>query len=261
MKRVPGLLLLVAAIITTLAPGMAHGCLVAHQYRLFPLGHAGDKLLALELNLHRDSGPELMNIHWLGKTALVELGGTFEVSLRTDLGKIRVPDAEYAEALKRTLARALEEAGKREGFHKLEGPTVEFCHFADKCAGLSYQVTKRGRPRLAVKGDDGKVSSRRIVMPEPAKGRYKAMLGLETDKELEAYLADDWPGFVITSIRTYRNGEARLIVVGLGAGDQKFSRDDKDKLPDERCKTVDNCIYREPTLHHGHAFDIVLQIQ
>ena len=258
MRRISGFLLLAATVGSVLIPVRANACLVAHQYRLFPLGYSGDRLLALELDLHRDSGPELKNIHWLGKTALVELGGSFEVSARTDLGKIRVPDAGYSEALKETLALALEKARAKEGFRELEGPTLVFCHLADKCAGISYQVTKRGRPRLAMKGKDGKVTSRGVVMPPPAKARYMAMLGLETDAELATYMADDWPGFVITTVRTYQTANGRLQVVGLGAGDEKFARDDVDKLPDDRCKKVDTCIYREPTLHHGHAFDILV---
>ena len=260
MTRISGLLLLAAAS-TLLLPARAHACLVAHQYRLFPLGYSGDKLLALELDLHRDSGPELKNIHWLGKTALVELGSSFEVSARTDLGKIRVPDADYAEALKKTLAKALEKARGKDDFRELAGPAVAFCHLSDKCAGVKYKVTKRGRPRIAVKGKEGKVSSRGAIMPRPAKARYMAMLGLETDAELAAYMADDWAGFVITTVRSYQTEQKRLLVVGLGAGNEKFARDDVDKLPDDRCKRVESCIYREPTLHHGHAFDVILLIQ
>ena len=239
----------------------AEACEAASLYRLFPLGVAGDHLVALELDLRRSS--EHDDLPWKGELAIVELSDGGDVVAERWRGAIPRWRSSSGGDAATALFREAWEMGSVDELKPLPPPDVTLCAFGTRCAGLALK-TKGAGTLLHAEGEPG---PRAIPLLPRAMRQFAHWWSDPGDSEelraskAVAYVREHLPGLRFSSVRRYELGGKPLYVVNLTTGTLRFiSPDDKPRaLPAKPCPGPTPCLYDEPTLHHGEAFDIVLR--
>ncbi len=255
------LLAVLGALAVLLACPPAKACEAASLYRLFPLGVAGDRLVALELDLRRS--PEPGDQPWKGELAIVELsegGDVVAERWREDIQRWRSSSGGTAAV---ALFRKAWEMGAVENLNPLPKPAVTLCDFGTRCAGLTLE-TKGAGTLLRVEGEPG---PRAIPLLPRAMRQFAHWWSNPGDSDelraskAVAYVRTKLPALRISSMRRYDLGDKSFYVANLATGSLHFLPPSKNPraLPPKPCPATMPCLYDEPTLHHGAAFDIVLR--
>lgn len=129
-----------------LTPAVA--CMHAEQYRLIPLGTAGDRVLALELDQRRVDGETPTSAAWEIVPHLVAIAASGSLSVRETYPALSVSGEGYAASIAPVIARARTAAGDEAGFRPVTLSAQARCGHAPVCAGspaIASAQTDRSR--------------------------------------------------------------------------------------------------------------------
>ncbi len=129
-----------------LSPAVA--CMHAEQYRLIPLGTAGERVLALELDQRRVDGETPVSAAWEIVPYLVVIAPSGALSVRETYPALAASGEGYAASIAPLIARARAAAGSEVGFQPLALSAQARCGYAPVCAGspaIASAQTDRSR--------------------------------------------------------------------------------------------------------------------
>ncbi len=260
----------------------AWACEGATSYRVFPLGLAGDDLVAARLIVGRGGGHEKDPVTWGGTMELVRMSPNGQLRKVLSTERVSGPDKTrgYEEALRPALVRAHQQARKTvKDFRALGAPTAKFCDVSAYCRAVSWATSSKGQIALDVNVGGRSASKRAVVVPQPAQEFLLENPNLPFAYDKEHPFIDVFEEHRIVlnfgSVRAYTRGDTTVFVVHLTAGvrtieapnpDDPLAHDfdmvngRRDKLPKKHCKQNQSCMYYEPTPYHSTGFDVVITV-
>ncbi len=251
-------------------PAPARACYVAHQYRVFPLGVQGDRMIAVLIEQTRYSEDMKSAILWRAELSLVELGWFGEPQRVLASERVQVTDRAYARELRPALARAFTQAQALPGFEAFSAPQTRFCDLEERCGYARWSRTPEGRLAVNLKIGAASLRDAAVVPQRVQKQLYEdstSIYQLWPPRLLMDVFAEYPDPF--SSVRVYRAGARTVFVahatggqmVGEGAdGEFDMVSGRLSRLPRGACKDVSSCMYAEPIPHHGRGFDMVLTV-
>lgn len=247
----------------------AQACYSARQTRLFPLGIIGDKVVALNLVMHRgheipDTAKVKTDDPWWHGTARLVLFDVKDYTIKSTYVSHSVAWSETNEMgqIEQLYHQALNSAIAIGGFQPFKPDHISMCNFRQSCKVAA--VTNNGD---STKGyikhqSSGKLYDVSNVSMQDSSTviYYFGAEGPDTyfpDRLSEGNLVD------IGSTRTFTISNRRLLAVNINTG-QKFEDEDGNPEPTEleytpnhpKFDTLENCAYIEPLLHHGTSVDL-----
>lgn len=233
-------------------------CLDASQDRIIPLGTLENCMIAIELNSTRsDKRDGSFEESWMYTLKLKIFNDDYStISIKEFEKLLDISKDDKIPILQRHVSEALEICYKMKDFEIFQIKSIELCDFQKDCGSIKLRNEKKG---LHLYDDTLRKSSFIHVLDTTSVSElgkfyrdYKAYLGGENT-------VDDI--LSISSIRRYENSKYSLLAFQLGTGDiPSFINEDTVvektiKRIDVKNKTLDQCVFIEPILHHGKGFD------
>lgn len=222
-------------------------CGGAFQYRLFPIGATSGKLVLIETALERywsngdpDTTGETRD-WWNGTVILKTMDSLGNLEVVEKLGEVDFPDMNYSNELKPLFDKAFKRADDLPGFQIANTPTVEFCNFREKCETVDLISSTTDDLALKPKGK----KEIQVSIPSIVIQHSKSNGGLD-------------PNFRINSIRTIKLGENEMIIANIASGEIHNTDLESQTKNQEKCISLQDCIYKEIVIYHGISFDVIL---
>ena len=224
-------------------------CGDAFEYRLFPLGQKGEKLVAMETSLNRYWAPDTVGLtldnrdRWRGVISLVTLNGSKKELIKV-FDTVDILDKNYESELKPFLIVALSEAEKMENFEPYQLNRIEYTNLSKECD--SFHITKQSDDFIKVMSENGEQTKLTYKDDVIRQAAYRGgITGLD---------------FEINSIRYYQVRNRKVAVINFASG-EKHNTDIKEHTENQKqFKLIENCFYKELTLYHGLSFDAIIWI-
>jgi|GEM_PF-3317991 len=243
----------------------APACTHAWQSRLLILGAKGDSVVALRLDVTRDSDPERRPLYWRGDLKLCVFAKSMEA--RTVGGQtILLSDQDYEADLKDPYLSWLKEARKLPGFKEAKAKQGLFADYSDTCS-FGWLVSDTAKLQLSIRYRSGKeYPVARVAQPEIIRSFMQnygeGATPLSKDDTLYMILAP-----TLSSVRVYDVGGRKLLAAFLGSGDPVVPGDGMTYRPAEtvfsigRLARIEHHFFKEPMRHHGRGFDFFVWLE
>ncbi len=137
---------------------------------------------------------------------------------------------------------------------------ISFCNYQPNCTNASLQtdtinnkayiiLKSKIKQEVSVLYDSSSIASNYI--------NYYYGFDYEPSESRMRYIIE---GLLINSIREYKDDNYNLTIIHLGKGQDFRQEGDipKEFKPDISFNTLENSIFKEPILHHGHGFDFFI---
>ncbi len=252
MKKI---LIIITIITSTLIE--ANACESADQYRLFPLGVSYGKVICLELDQFRNPDGSFFDVSWEVRANLISISASGQRKQLNKYTGVKIKDSEYSVKVIEILANACLEAKMDPDFEEFLVSDIDFGEYNNSLEEFTYSVNNKLKPVIS-----NKKRETEVILSELFLKRINAFLDVNPKTKLtDAQVKKDHSMFFkklgIGSVRKYRSENYELVVACLGFGD----RNSRTKNPIDESKiqlvSVDQFMYNEPVLHHGHSFDML----
>lgn len=239
-------------------------CLHASQNRLFPIGLCADGLVVLELhsvrgeNVMPGSGHELIG-EWGARTFLNIYAKNRKLKYSEILdSNIRIDEGKYLFEINKAFEKALWKGNQLAGFIPAEPVFITFCDYQLTCSlaqlkidTLSYkayiQLPEKQGIEVDVLNDSSSIASNYLE-------RFSGF-DYDSENERKLFLIQE---LLISSVRKYKIGETMVTLVHLGIGSDYSNEPAKEYATDIEFKLLENSVFEEPLLYHGHGFDFLI---
>tara|TARA_B100000508_G_scaffold140192_1_gene140459 strand:- start:57 stop:788 length:732 start_codon:yes stop_codon:yes gene_type:complete len=224
-------------------------CGDAFEYRLFPLGQNGEKLVAMETSLNRYWAPDTIDLtlenrdRWKGFISLVTIHESEKVLIKV-LDTVDILDKNYESELKPFLIVAFSEAEKMENFEPYQLKSIEYTNLSKESE--TYNIIDQTDDFIKVKSVKGE---RTDLSYQDDIVREAASRGGIADQE-----------FRMNSIRFYQIRNRKVVVINFTSGEMHNTDIEEQTEDQKQYKLIENCFYKELTLYHGLSFDSIIWI-
>ncbi|MDU1891808.1 MAG: hypothetical protein E6767_14065 [Dysgonomonas sp.] len=239
-------------------PVEADACLNAHIFKIFPVGIYNDTIVSVDIDIWRnemlimdgeDSFRNSIDLatsmpsetSWRIRTYITKYDSQQKPIKSVAIDSVYFQKEEYSKELQILYERAYKRIVSENPEIELFKPKdISFCDLKYK-----HKYVKLEDGILSYKKKDYPISIVRdsTYYPFASDSEYRDMM---TSSPLPP----------INSIRKYSSDKAELIVIHLQIGQLLM----KKKKPSIKFKDIENAVYEEPILYHGHGYDIfVLQ--
>lgn len=253
-------------ILFTLITNSVFGCLSATQNRIFPLGNTPKGFCVVETHFYRteflEPGKPIIEMKpaWGGISYFKIYDKNYKAVYSETIDTIKLfEELHYDSIINKTYKKGLQLAEKYPNFVAVKPISIAFCDYKEKCT----------KAKLIVDTTHNKIS---IQLPNSVK---KEIRFLFDSTSIASNLIDYFGGFddaelstksfegklFINSVRQFQIGNKKLSIVHIGSG---LSYDIEEALPSKQKKefnpklqfpTIDQIVFIEHVLHHGHGFD------
>ncbi len=237
----------------------------ASQNRLFPLGQTSKGLCAVEAHLFRtelreknNEGVE-MKPAWHGISYFKIYDKNYKAIFSEILDTIKLfKQQHYDSIITKTLVKGLALAKIYPDFVVAKLTSMTFCNYQERCS----------KAQLLFDTVNNKISI-------SLSGKIKYNVGVLSDStSIASNILDYYGGFddadlsakgfkgnlYINSIRQFQIGNKKLTIVHIGCG-QNYEEGDppkKEYTPEFAFTDINDSVFEEPVLHHGHGFDFYI---
>lgn len=252
--------------ILLLLPASNHlfACMSATQNRLFPLGQSSKGLCAVETQLYRteskENGMVEMKPAWGGISYFKIYDRNYREVYSEVIDTLRLfKQQHYDSIIAGTFKKGLVLAKTHPDFVAAKPMAITFCDYRETCskAELLFDTVKN-----------------KISIKLPGKIKYELKV-LDDSASIASNLLDYFGGFddanlsakffmgnlYINSVRQFQIGGKKLTIVHIGCGQISELSEGKTYPPGKEYKPkfaftdLENSVFVEPVLHHGHGFD------
>ncbi len=257
--------LFISILLFIITANNSSACLSADQNRMFPISISPKGLVVVEIHMHRDQSKdettERLFPVWHGLSYLNMYDKNHKLIESRLIDTLKsFPETTYVNVINGTMSKGIEQSKTIADLIYAEPIDISFCSYQTRCLNVSLQtdtiankayviLKSKTKQEVTVLYDSSSIASNYI--------NYYNGFDYELSESRMKYLID---GILINSIREYKIGNYNLTIIHLGKG-QDFRQEGevpKEYKPGYQFSTIDNSIFKEPVLHHGHGFDFFI---
>ncbi len=242
----------------------ASACLHASQNRIFPLGICSEGLVVMEL--HGNRGEEIdwginneLRAEWRA-TSFLNFYSMDRKLVRSEIidSIIYIAENEYVSTINKTFEKALYLVTKIKDFVPAQPENFTFCNYQINCSTVNLEIDSVNFSAFLNFPEGGSFEIDVLKNQESIASNYLEQLGAydyESEDQMKLYIVES---LLINSVRQFQIGDYKLTVVHLGMGTNYSEETPKEYAPDFEFTALENSVFEEPVLYHGHGFDFFI---
>ncbi|WP_348741120.1 hypothetical protein [Tenacibaculum sp. 190524A05c] len=245
-----------------------NACPSANQFKIFPIGIDGDKIITFNAFLHRDGYPvesedghSTMSIGWNIKYFIATYNLKGKLLSKNNIETLVIDSEHYVQKLSNVYEKAVERILVEN--KKLEPLTPDYisnCDFQKNCKILSLKHnTEKNLHYLVYQ-----------------KKEYQINLNAFQKFKRSATFTDNLDAYYLNSTRVYKGKKIKIVIGHVATGHEiimgwitndpnKKPKDEfdvvilaKEHEPNIKFDQISKTIYEEKLLHHGYGFDLLI---
>ncbi|MBO9703127.1 MAG: hypothetical protein J7604_23135 [Sporocytophaga sp.] len=240
-------------------------CLSADQNRMFPIGISPKGIVVVEIHMIRsdstDGKTERLHPLWHGISYLNTYNKNYKLIESRLLDTLKsFPESTYLNVVKAAFIKGIKQAGTIPNIIYAEPQDISFCNYQTNCKSASLQTDTINNKAYVILKSKKKQEVTVLYNPKSFASNYINYYSGFDYEPSESRIKDLIEGLLINSVREYKIGEYYLTIIHLGKGQdfRQAGEAPKEYKPDIQINTLENSIFKEPVLHHGHGFDFFI---
>lgn len=230
------------------------GCLGAYLHKLFPIGICPQGIVSAEMHFFRSgTGKEHDVTFWKIRSSLVIMDGDNKV-IREIYRDSAQCTGNYTNKSQKLFDKMLSKASAIPGMTFTAPFYLSFCNYQSNCAVVSMKKdSTAGDIVLAFQNTSFRVPVLKDTSSSLARNLGTDQNGFDPNKLIRRLR--------IGSVRQYHAGDKILLVVHLQTGHELsmgWMDGAKEYPPEFPYNNLQKSFYKEPLLHHGLGFDVII---